>query len=107
AYFDNIRHGFSQGGLVPRLVNDGHAHGHRNRHDGNDDHDFDERESCRAARRPPADIPNGLHRAILEVIANMAESTLSRRNPTPTAMTMMSTGSIMLVMTRRAIASSF
>jgi len=40
------------------------------------------------------------HLAMLEVMANMAESTLMRRKATPAAMTMIITGSIMLVMTR-------
>ena len=43
---------------------------------------------------------------MVEVMANMAESTLNRRKPTPTAMTTISTGSIKLVITRSAMVSS-
>jgi hypothetical protein len=44
---------------------------------------------------------------MLAVIENMVESTLNRRKPTRTAMTMIIAGSIKLVMTRKANVSSF
>jgi hypothetical protein len=43
---------------------------------------------------------------MLEVMAKSAERTLMRRKPTPNAMMQIITGSIMLVMTRRAMDSS-
>jgi hypothetical protein len=64
-----------------------------------------------AIRLHPFDPRNAkrrlIYRAMLEVIANMAERTLSSRKPTPRAMMMIMTGSIMLVRTRRAMLSSF
>ena len=128
-------HRLAHRGLAPDLIDDRHAHGHDDAHDGNHDHDLDEREASggsgdgsvmrgawcvfrahtqhalRNTRRDcglwTLDLDSSAHRAILAVMANMAESTLSRRKPTPTAMTMISTGSIMLVMTRKAMLSSF
>src|SRR5438552_1523378 len=47
------------------------------------------------------------HRAMFDVMANMADNTLNKRKPTPSAITMIMAGSIRFVVTRNAIVNSF
>src|SRR5947209_19618037 len=101
---------------MPDMINHRDTHCHHDGHDGHDDHDLDQRETVSicvplhflsAPKSFPPERAAPFQCAMFDVIANMAESTLTRRNPTPRAIIMIITGSIMLVSTRKAMASSF
>src|SRR5581483_9092946 len=83
-----------------RLDEGRHPQRERQPEDRHHPHDFDERKPGRRS----GDASH--HMRMLEVIENSADSTATRRKPTPSAMTQISTGSIMLIMTLSAMFNS-
>src|SRR5258706_11773044 len=112
----NICNRLSQGVLTPNFYERRDANYHHNPNDRHDDHQFDQREAARTMRFRllPFQASRARWRPLIhqwapmfEVIANIADNTLMSRKPTPIAITMINTGSIMFVMTRNPMLNSF
>ncbi len=105
--FFHVTHRFAHPVLAQGLKNRRHAHRRDQADDGHDDHHFNQREG--APRRFLAD-DRRFHREaqawICEINWNSGRKMLNSRKATMTAITMISAGSMRLVITRNAICSS-
>ena len=113
----HVTHGLAKTFLVQHPGERWHPGRHDDPHDRHHHHDLDEGERPRDGRgarpRKFSDWRPGFHRPpplppslMLEISLNIGSSTLINRKPTTTAITMISTGSIRLVMTRSEICNS-
>src|SRR5260370_18712115 len=96
-HIGDFSHSFGQGFFMPYSINGRQTHGHDNRHNGDNDHEFDESEPS-----PRKTNPNRFawgyhpHTPMLEVMANIPESTLTSSNQNPIAIPTITTAPLFL-----------